>query len=87
MIYTVAIPGVGDNISSHQYILRVTWPVEPFYKTASEVATLSYLREHTTIPVPGVIAHSSSAENELGCECGYLWRRFLESPFPVFGGT
>lgn len=42
--------------------------MEPFYKTASEVATLFYLQEHTSIPVPRVIAHSSIAENELGCE-------------------
>ena len=42
--------------------------MEPFYKTASEVATLSYIREHTSIPVPRVIASSSTAENELGCE-------------------
>lgn len=54
--------------NSPEYIFRVTSPIEPFYKTASEVATLSYLREHTSIPVPGVIAHSSTAENELGFE-------------------
>jgi len=42
--------------------------VEPFYKTASEVATLAYVREHISVPVPRVIASSSTAENELGCE-------------------
>ena len=67
-LYTIAISGGRDNLGSPQYIFRATSPVEPFYKTASEVATLSYLREHTSVPVPRVIAHSSVAENELGCE-------------------
>ena len=58
----------GDNFGPPRYIFRATSPVEPFYKTASEVATLSYIREHTTIPVPSVVAYSSTAENELGCE-------------------
>ena len=53
---------------STSYVFRVTLPVEPFYKTASEVATLSYIREHTSVPVPRVIAHSSTANNELGFE-------------------
>jgi aminoglycoside phosphotransferase (APT) family kinase protein len=51
-----------------QYIFRATTPVEPFFKTVDEVATLSYLREHTSIPVPRVIAHSSTSDNEVGCE-------------------
>lgn len=56
------------NLGPPRYIFRATSPVEPFYKTASEVATLSYIREHTSVPVPCVIAYSPTAENELGCE-------------------
>lgn len=67
-LYTVTISGGDGKPLSPQYIFRVTIPVEPFYKTASEVATISYLREHTSIPVPRVIAHSSTAENELRYE-------------------
>ena len=67
-LYTVSISDGGDSLGSPRYIFRATSPVEPFYKTASEVATLSYIREHTTIPVPSVIAYSSTTENELGCE-------------------
>ena len=67
-LYTVAVSDGGDSLGSPEYIFRATSPVEPFYKTASEVATLSYIREHTSIPVPRVIAHSFTAENELGCE-------------------
>ena len=67
-LYAVAISDSGGNPCFPECVFRVTLPVEPFYKTASEVATLSYLRKNTTIPVPLVIAHSSTADNELGCE-------------------
>ncbi|KAK4228111.1 hypothetical protein QBC38DRAFT_525128 [Podospora fimiseda] len=51
------------------YLFRVLLPVEPFFKTESEVAILTYLRQKVpTIPVPKVIAYSSSAQNELGFE-------------------
>lgn len=40
--------------------------MELFYKTMSEGATLSCIREHTSIPVPRAIAHSSTTDNELG---------------------
>ena len=49
-------------------VFRFTLPVEPFYKTASEVATLSYIREHTSVPVPHVIAYNSTADDEFGFE-------------------
>jgi len=67
-LYTVSVSDGVDTPGSPQYIFRVTTPVEPFYKTASEVATLSYVREHTSVPVPRVIASSSTTENELGYE-------------------
>ncbi|KAK4139424.1 kinase-like domain-containing protein [Dichotomopilus funicola] len=51
-----------------RYIFRVSIPVEPFYKTESEIATMEYIRCHTTMPVPQVIAFSSSDDNELGYE-------------------
>ena len=38
------------------------------YKTTGEVATLSYIREHTFTPVPRVITYSSTADNKLGFE-------------------
>ena len=50
------------------YLLRVTLPIEPFYKTESEVATITYLRANTTIPVPRVFAWSSNSNNELTFE-------------------
>ncbi|KAF8063573.1 kinase-like domain-containing protein [Lyophyllum atratum] len=66
-LYTITVD-YGSSNNKKDYVFRVTLPVEPFYKTASEVATLSYIKNHTSIPVPSVIAHSTTADNELGFE-------------------
>ncbi|KAM7208216.1 hypothetical protein V8F20_001496 [Naviculisporaceae sp. PSN 640] len=50
------------------YLLRVAIAVDPCLKTESEMATLEFLRQKTSIPVPKVIAWSSSADNKLGYE-------------------
>ncbi|KAK4095703.1 hypothetical protein N658DRAFT_536649 [Parathielavia hyrcaniae] len=50
------------------YIFRVSIPVEPFFKTESEIATMEYVRRHTSMSIPRVIAFSSSDDNELGYE-------------------
>lgn len=50
------------------YLLRVAVPVEPFYKTESEVATIAYLRANTSIPVPKILAWDSNRDNELTFE-------------------
>jgi hypothetical protein len=59
---------VSSSNTSREYILRVSLPVEPRYKTESEVATLTYVRCHTDIPVPRVIAYDSSTNNEIRFE-------------------
>ena len=51
-----------------EYLFRVSLPIDPFSKIESEVATLRFVRENTTIPVADVIAWESSTENELGYE-------------------
>jgi hypothetical protein len=51
-----------------ELIFRVALPVYPWYKTEAEVATIQFVRENTTIPVPNVYAFDSSADNELGYE-------------------
>jgi aminoglycoside phosphotransferase (APT) family kinase protein len=61
-LYTIATP------DRKAYVFRVSLPVEPFYKTVSEVATLAYIRQYTSIPVPEVIAYSATVDNELGFE-------------------
>lgn len=50
------------------YLLQVTIPVKPYFKTESEVAMIAYLRAHTSIPAPRVIAWQSNINNELGYE-------------------
>lgn len=62
-IYEISHPVVGKK-----YLLRVTLPVDPFFKTESEVATIEFLRQSTTIPLTRVIAWNSSSKNILGYE-------------------
>lgn len=52
----------------HRFLFRVTLPVDPFLKTESEVATLAFLRQKTSIPVPEVVAWSSTTRNIIGYE-------------------
>ena len=62
-LYSVWSPHI-----SQQYLMRVTLPVEPFFKTESESATLGYIRAYSSVPVPKVIAYDSSSENPIGFE-------------------
>lgn len=50
------------------YVMRVSLPVQPRLKTLSELATIEYVRQHTNLPVPRVIAGSALNSNELGFE-------------------
>jgi aminoglycoside phosphotransferase (APT) family kinase protein len=60
---------LGDASGTlESFLMRISLPVDPYFKTASEVATLQFLRKNTSIPVPRVIAFDSSADNELGFE-------------------
>lgn len=51
-----------------EYMMRVALPVDPFFKTESEVATMEYVRKHSSIPVPKFIAYAASASTKLGFE-------------------
>ena len=62
-LYDISYPGHHTS-----YLFRVTLPIEPYYKTESEVATIAYLRANTSIPVPQVIAWDSDRRNELHFE-------------------
>lgn len=52
-IYTVLIDG-------RTLIMRVSLPVDPKWKTASEVATLEWIHFNTTLPVPRVLTYQST---------------------------
>ncbi|RPA74567.1 hypothetical protein BJ508DRAFT_215312 [Ascobolus immersus RN42] len=51
-----------------ELVFRIGLPVFPHYKTASEVATLEFVRKHTTVPVPRVYYYDSSSNNDLKFE-------------------
>ncbi|KAF4962507.1 hypothetical protein FSARC_9430 [Fusarium sarcochroum] len=61
-VYSVTIRG------QQPLILRVSLPVDPRYKTLSEVATTRWLSANTTIPVPQVINYDSSRDSTIGFE-------------------
>ena len=50
------------------YLVRLTLPVDPVYKTASEVATLDMISKYTSIPVPTVFGYEISRANPTGFE-------------------
>ncbi|KAI9873666.1 MAG: Phosphotransferase enzyme [Pleopsidium flavum] len=66
-LYTITSTTAQPD-QKHQCIFRVTMPVDPWYKTESEVATIEYVRRHTSIPVPEIYAFDSSVDNKLGFE-------------------
>lgn len=53
---------------SDTLIMRVSLPVDPYWKTASEVATVEWIRLDTALPVPKVLAHQANRENAVGFE-------------------
>ncbi|WEW56479.1 hypothetical protein PRK78_001924 [Emydomyces testavorans] len=54
----------------NEVIARIPTPIAgpPFYTTASEVATMDFLRTILDIPIPQVLAHSSTTDNPVGSE-------------------
>ena len=50
------------------YVFRVALPMNPHYKTESDVATTELVRHLTTISVPIIYAYDSSTNNALGLE-------------------
>ena len=51
-----------------KYMMRVSLPMDPRYKTLSEVATLAFVRQNTNMPVPKVVTCDTSNDNGLGFE-------------------
>lgn len=50
------------------YVFRVALPVDPYFKTESDIATTEIVRHFTSIPVPLIYAFDSSTQNKLGLE-------------------
>lgn len=49
-------------------LMKVLLPVDPHFKTRGEVATLQWVRHHTSIPAPRVVAFEDSNNNDIGFE-------------------
>jgi hypothetical protein len=58
--------GTDDGVG--EFVMRLSLPVDPHRKTLSEVATLEYVRAHTDVPVPRVIAFDATRDNDVGLE-------------------
>lgn len=61
-VYTVTSPSHPD------LILRLALPVDPRFKTLSEVATMEWILHNTSAPVPRVVRHGESRTNIVGLE-------------------
>ena len=66
------------------YIFRATLPVEPSDKVRNEVATLDYIKQRTTIPVPSVIA-TILHPKMISALNGFSRKRFLERHSTISG--
>ncbi|KDR72735.1 hypothetical protein GALMADRAFT_252952 [Galerina marginata CBS 339.88] len=64
-VYTVDVKSTSLVKS---FVFRASLPVEPGDKVRNEAATMMYIKQHTKIPVPAVIAYDCSSENALGFE-------------------
>ncbi|KAJ9148455.1 Kinase-like protein [Pleurostoma richardsiae] len=54
--------------SAKDVVARVTLPIEPTWKTLSEVATLRWVAQNTSLPVPRVLAYNADRSNPIGFE-------------------
>ncbi|RAH47392.1 phosphotransferase family protein [Aspergillus brunneoviolaceus CBS 621.78] len=61
------LPSSGEE-EEVDLILRISGDHVPRIKTENETAILTWLREHTSIPVPDVVAFDVTSANPLGCE-------------------
>ncbi|KAK8867826.1 kinase-like domain-containing protein [Apiospora arundinis] len=59
-----------DKDEDENYVIKLTLPVCPARKTASEVATMRWTKVMTPLPLPDVVQnlYSASANNPVGCE-------------------
>ena len=56
------------HCGNDDYIVRVSLLVQPRLKTLSERATIDYVLQHTSLPVPRVLTSDACNNNELGFE-------------------
>ncbi|KAK9233993.1 hypothetical protein V1525DRAFT_414548 [Lipomyces kononenkoae] len=56
------------KLDDEMLIMRISLPVDPRYKTMSEVATMDWVHRTTDVPVPSVVSYQSSRNNVIGFE-------------------
>ena len=62
-VYVVTFPEKEKEV-----IARVTLPVDPKWKTLSEVATLQWVRDNTSLPVPEILSYQADRTSAIGFE-------------------
>ncbi|KIM48606.1 hypothetical protein M413DRAFT_60457 [Hebeloma cylindrosporum] len=82
-IYDIISAGAAaDDV---KYLLRVPSPDFPVDKLSSEVATLQYIADNTSVPVPKVLAWSTEPFNNAGTEYMILEKIPGASAYDVWG--
>lgn len=66
-VYTITAPSLATK-QLKSFVLRIPLPVDPYFKTESDVATTEMVRYTTQVPVPIIYAYDSSSDNDLGYE-------------------
>ena len=82
-VYTVTISNSMSE-AVQEFIFRVPLPIDPYYKTESDVATTELVRHFTSIPVPVIYAYDSSIHNKLGLEWILMEKVAGTSAFPTW---
>ena len=66
-VYTVKTIN-KETLESIEFVLRISLPEDPYFKTECDTATTEPVRHFTSIPVPRIYAYDSSSNNELSLE-------------------
>lgn len=68
------------RIDDEVLIMRISLPVDPYFKTMSEVATMDWIRCTTSLPVPSIVNYQPSRDNLIGFEW-ILMTKMIGKPF------